>query len=304
MRYAIGIDVGGTKIAGGLVDLETGAVLARRTLPTHAERGGAAVLDDALGMAEGLAGESRARGAEPAGVGVGVCELVDPRGAVTSAATVAWQGLPVRERFAQIAPAAVEADVRAHALAEARYGAGRAYELFVFVTVGTGISSCLVRGGRPLAGARGNALVLASTPRTSVCPSCGAVSQVALEKYASGPALVARYNRDAGAGLSRGEEVLAAVARGDTTAAEVVRSAGAALGAALGWLVDVLDPAALVVGGGLGSAAGPYWEAMVESARAHIWAEDGRGLPILPAALGPEAGIIGAALAGTRGVGV
>jgi glucokinase len=291
-QYAIGVDIGGTKIAAGLVDLASGHVHTRRAVPTRPERGGEAVLADALTLAEALKQEIPTG---VRGIGVGICELVDGAGNVTSAHTVAWAGLPVRERFSRIAPAVVEADVRAHALAEARYGAGRPFELFVFVTVGTGISSCLVQGGRPFAGARGNALVLASSPHTAVCEQCGAVNRPILEEYAGGPALVARYNRDHGGHATRGEEVLAMAARGDDGAATIVSSAGAALGVALGWLVNVLDPQAIVVGGGLGAAGGLYWDALLASTRAHIWADAGRDLPILTAALGPDAGLIGAA---------
>lgn len=297
MQYAIGIDIGGTKIAAGLVDTATGHVLVRRSVPTRPERGGEAVLVDAVRVAQELAREADRNEIGVQAIGIGVCELVNPTGTVTSSHTVAWTGLPVHERFAHIAPTIVEADVRAHAIAESRYGAGQVYDLFVFVTVGTGISSCLVQGGRPLAGARGNALVLASSPVTTVCQRCGAVNHPILEEYASGPALVSRYNQASGAQTTRGEEVLDAAAAGDALAAEVVRSAGAALGVALGWLVNVLDPAALIVGGGLGTTGGAYWDAMVDATRTHIWAAAGRDLPIVRAALGPDAGIIGAAAA-------
>ncbi|HWQ15578.1 MAG TPA: ROK family protein [Roseiflexaceae bacterium] len=300
MDCAIGIDVGGTKIAGGVVDLAAGRVLARRAAPTRPERGGAAVLEDALALAYALRDAASGLGLTPRGVGVGVCELVDQAGNVTSGHTVAWAGLPVRARFAEVAPAVVEADVRAHALAEARYGAGQPFRLFAFVTVGTGISSCLVIDGRPFAGARGNALILASSPLSAVCERCGALNRPVLEEFAGGPGLVARYNEQAGARAQRAEEVLAAAAGGDVAAAEVVRSAGFALGVSLGWLVNVLDPEALIIGGGLGTAGGLYWDTLVDAARAHIWAGVARGLPIIPAALGPDAGLIGAAAATAR----
>lgn len=296
-EHAIGIDVGGTKIAAGLVALESGRVLARREQLTVATRGGGAVLEDTVRLAADLQAEAAASGIGVCGIGVGVCELVDQQGNVTSAHTVAWRGLPVRERLARLAPAVVDADVRVHALAEARYGAGRPFQLFVFVTVGTGISSCLVQGGRPLAGARGNALVLASSPYTLTCEHCGTRQHFVLEEYASGPALVARYNALASASLTRGEEVLAAAHAGDAIATDVARSAGEALGVSIGWLVNVLDPEAVIVGGGLGTAGGLYRESMVASARAHIWADDGRDLPIITAELGPDAGLIGAAAA-------
>jgi glucokinase len=192
-------------------------------------------------------------------------------------------------------PAVIEADVRAHALAEARYGAGRPYKLFVFITVGTGISSCLVQDGQPFAGARGNALVLASSPLTTTCTTCGAVQHPILEEYAAGPALVARYVQATARQATGAQDVLAAAYAGDTAASAIVASAGAALGVSIGWLVNVLDPEAVIIGGGLGTAGGLYWEQLVASTRAHIWADGSRELPILMAALGPDAGLVGAA---------
>src|SRR4029078_441092 len=123
---------------------------------------------------------------------------------------IAWHGVPVQQRFRRIGPAVVEADVRAHALAEARYGAGRSFQLFAFVTVGTGISCCLVQAGKPYAGARGNALILASSPLTTACTTCGTLLRPVLEEFASGPALVARYNQSTGRYVARAEDVIAA----------------------------------------------------------------------------------------------
>jgi glucokinase len=298
--YAIGLDVGGTKIAGGVVALGSGQVLARRVIPTRAERGGAAVLEDALALATALRAEADGLAVEVSGIGIGVPELVDRAGNITSGQAIAWCGTPVQSRFARIAPAVVEADVRAHALAEARYGAGRPYRLFAFVTVGTGISCCLVQDGQPYAGARGNALILASSPLTTVCSACGTLLRPVLEEFAAGPALVARYNQGCGRHAARGEDVVAAAEAGDLNARQVLQTAGQALGVSVGWLINVLDPEAIVVGGGLGLAGGLYWESFVAATRAHIWAAAGRDLPILMAALGPNAGLIGAAAASVR----
>lgn len=295
--YAIGIDVGGTKIAGGIVDLVTGQILARRVTPTLAHRGGQAVLDDTYALAHKLLLDAGAVGQVVSGIGLGVPELVDLAGAITSAYNFDWRTLPVQATLAELAPVVVEADVRAAALAEARFGAGRDYRLFCYVTVGTGISCCLVQARRPYAGAHGNALILASSPLTTTCMECGAELKPVLEEFASGPALVARYNAAVDHPLLDGKAVLAAVTLGDRTAANVVHSAGAALGVSVGWLVNVLDPEAIIVGGGLGSAEGLYWESFVESTREHIWSESHRNLPINHAALGPDAGVVGAAAA-------
>lgn len=296
-RWAIGLDVGGTKIGGGLVNADSGEVRARTTIPTRPERGGEPVLADAVAVAEELLARADATGLDLAAVGVAVAELVNAAGDVRSAHLIGWEGMPVREHFAHLAPTVVSSDVRAAALTEARHGAGRPFDPFAYVSVGTGISSCLVQGGRPYAGARGGALVLASGPLSLVCDTCGAPVRQVLEDIASGPALVARYRRRGSRAVARAEEVAAAAAAGDAVAREVVGSAGDALGVAVGFLVNLLDPAAVVVGGGLGVAGGLYWERFAAAARAHVWNAAAHDLPLLPAGLGPDSALVGAALA-------
>jgi glucokinase len=293
--WAVGLDVGGTKIAAGLIRFPVGVIVHRRRVPTRAERGPQAVLADAVKLAGELA-ELVPSGGCFVGVGLGVPELVDPNCQITSSHTIDWRGLSMTEPFAAVGPVCVEADVRAAALAEARLGAGRPYRIVAYVTIGTGISSTLVLDGRPYAGARGNALVLASSPTSVVCPLCQSWVRPVLEEVASGPALVKRFNQGRPEPVETAEAVVAAAARGEPDAARVVRDAGEALGSGLGFLVNVLDPDAVVLGGGLGLAGGLYWEALVESARRHTWAETTRELPILPAQLGPDAGLIGASL--------
>ena len=295
-RYAIGLDVGGTKIAGGLVDVGSGELAAKQIIPTRAARGGQAVLDDALTLAVALLEEATTHNLTVRGIGMGICELVDLLGRITSDYNFDWRNLPVQEQLATLAPPTiVESDVRAAALAEARWGAGQPYRLFAYVTVGTGISYTLIQDGKPFAGARGNALLLATMPLTMTCTACGTVLNQVLEEFASGPALVERYNKQADAHISSGEEVMNAIQQGDPIATDIVRSAGAALGNSVGFLANILDPEAIIVGGGLGLAGGLYWDSFVQSTREHIYAADTRDLPILPASLGVDAGIIGAA---------
>lgn len=291
---AVALDVGGTKTAGALVLGATGEIRSKRVLETRPERGGEAVLADALALARELVIEARARGMRVLGIGVAVAELVDPEGNVTSANLIAWRGVPVRSRFEELAPSLVEADARAAAAGEARFGAGRPFGQFFYVTVGTGIGSAFFKDGRAHTGARGSAGTVASAPLTSECAACGATSRPVLEEIASGPALVARYNQRGGR-AARAEEVVAAAAAGDAAAIEVIRSAGRALGSVVGLMVNVLDPEAVIAGGGLGSAGGLYWESFIASTREHIWSDTNRGLPILKAAHGADAGLVGAA---------
>lgn len=293
---SIGIDVGGTKIAAGILVLPEGRTMARRQQPTDAARGGEAVLVDVLLMAEELRDEGRRSGVDPETIGVGVAEQVDRGGDVVSGGTIAWQGMAVRARVSAVLPAVIEADVRAAALAEARLGAGRGFASFVFVTIGTGISSCLVIGGVPLSGCRGLAGTLASGPTLAVTPEGELLSGVPLEHYASGPALVARLNRLRPGLAQTGHEVAERAAAGDATALEVLRSAGRAAGAAIAHLIDILDPGAVVVGGGLGLASGAYRESMEAATHELVWSDLHRNLPVIPARLGNDAGWVGAAI--------
>ncbi len=291
----LGIDVGGTKIAAGVVSFPSGQVQARRIIPTGAPRGGEAVLDDVVRLAKELILDGKSRGLNVEGLGLGLCELVDPAGQILSANCVSWHDRAVRERLSNLGPVTIEADVRAAALAEAMFGAGKPFKQFLYVTVGTGISCCLMIDGIPFTGARGAAGTMASSPLSVICRKCGYLTTDTLEEISSGPGLVARLNERHPHGANSGQDVLAAAAAGQADALEVVGSAGAALGMMVGWLVSVLDPEAIVVGGGLGLSDGLYWQRFVASTRHHIWSNLHRDLPIVHAATGPDAGLIGAA---------
>jgi glucokinase len=294
-RLGLGIDVGGTKIAAGIVDLETGEILDRRIVPTNAERGGQAVLDDTFAVVRQLASQPIES------IGIGVPEIVNPAGEIQTDAVISWIGLPVVETLGSIAPTMIEADVRAAALAEARFGAGTGRSSFVYVTIGTGISSAIVLDGRPLAGARGGALVMASAPLDVTCARCGERSTIVLEEYAGGPAIARRFAEATGRDVSGAVEVVEAAERGDRSAAEILASSGREIGVSIAFLINVIDPESIVVGGGLGSANGAFWESLIESTRQHIWNPSAQQLPIDRAHFGPESGIIGAALAAMYG---
>jgi len=294
LSTVIGIDVGGTKIAAGLLSPDDGRPLANRVISTRPQRGGRAVLDDVLQLTLSLVNEAAAQDATVAGIGLGLCELVDREGRIASANCIPWLELPVREELSSIAPAVIEADVRAAALSEARYGAGRTFETFLYVTVGTGIACCLMIEGRPYLGTHGATGTMASSPLSVPCEVCGHVSRRTLEEIAAGPALVQRFNAVQG-NAETGRDVVAAAGAGNALATQVVRSASEALESQLGLLVNVLDPEAVIVGGGLGLSEGPFWDHFIAATRRHIWSGLHRDLPILKAATGTDAGWMGAA---------
>ncbi len=302
-NHAIGIDVGGTKIAGGLVDLASGSVRARRHQPTLPQRGGVAVLGDVLTQAGELTAEARVLGVALAGIGVGLPQLVSPDGQVRSAHLFDWRDLPAVQWLNGIAPARLDSDVRAAARAEARLGAGRSHRIFCYVTIGTGMSYCLVQDGRPFEGARGYAIHFATMPQWTRCSACGEVHAPVLEEIAAGPGIAGAYGKRTGRAAADGETVLAAAVGGDADAAAVISDAATATGSLIGQMINMLDPEAVVIGGGLGLAGGLYGDRLVTAIRQHVFAEDARRLPILAAALGADAGIIGAALAAVPGEG-
>jgi len=258
---AVGIDVGATKIAAGLVDLETGRVDERTQVPTGQARGGEAVLGDCAALAERLGG-----GRLP--VGIGLCELVGLDGRPRSADTVDWRSLDVLSAIE--APRVVlESDVRAAARAETRFGAGVGRSPFLFVIVGSGASMCLVVGGEPYPGAHGHAVVLGAPP---------------VEALASGLALQRL------SGLDRAESVLAGGEH-----AELVQTAAAVLAQTLAVLANALDPAVIVLGGGVGGNAG-FRAQVTRELTGRIAYPTASPLEVVGSTLGADGGIVGAAL--------
>jgi glucokinase len=290
---AIGVDVGGTKTALGLIDGATLTLLATTVIPTGRERGGEALLRDIEQHVKALEARAGERGKRVAGVGVVVPENVSRAGRITSSAVIPqWNELPVGETLGEVAPAVIDSDVRAAALAEACLGAGRGYGYHAFITIGTGISYCAVAAGRPFAGAHGGALHMG----TSVLALLPDGTEVRLERVASGSALVERYAARGGT-ATRAEEVLAAAAAGDEAARDVVDTGARALGIGIALLLNMLDPEVVITGGGLGSADTEYWASARQWAR-HYAHDHAKPTPVVRGRLGADAGVIGAALTG------
>jgi glucokinase len=289
MRHAIGIDVGGTKISAAIVEFDTGRLLHRREVATHAARGGEAVLDTVRGLLIDLgrtADESRLR---IDAVGLGICEIVGLNGRLQSASLIDWRDLNPISSPHGLPPVHLVSDVRAAALAEARFGAARQIRDALYVSVGTGIASVLLIEGRPYAGAHGAALVLATAAPVPI----GSGQAAMLEEIASGPALARQFGDSGG----DARIAIAAALRGDQRAHAIVMQATSLLGAAIAQLANCLDPSVIVIGGGLGSAPGPYFESLKEGITDRIWKGLDRQIDVRRAVLGADAGLAGAALA-------
>jgi glucokinase len=281
-RVAIGMDVGGTKIAAGLV-ADDGSVIAQTSEATATDR--KKQLDQTLRLAETMQHKAHALGLKPIGIGLGVAELVSIDGQVFSDHRIHWRGMTLDPLFSTFGPVTIEADVRAAALAEARFGAARGKGHVLYVTIGTGISAVLVIDGEPYRGARGGALVVANQNLSS-----GSLDGKpgALEDWAGGYGLAKSY------GVERAETVLAAADGGELRALNLVRKATTAVGELIAVLAGALDPELIVLGGGLGAAQNIYTNQLQRAFHQARWDGDAQALPIVPAKLGANAGLIGA----------
>lgn len=308
MALTIGVDVGGTKIAAGVVD-ERGVVLARarRDSPATDAR---AIEHTIADMVTGLRAEV---GRPVAGVGVGAAGFIDAsRSVVLFAPNLAWRDEPLRADLEALLdlPVIVENDGNAAAWGEFVYGAGQDVEDLLLVAVGTGVGGGIVLDGRLHRGAFG---VAAEIGHLRVVPGgrqCGCGARGCWEQYASGSALVADTRAAAeadpegarvllaGGSIAAidGPTITAAARAGDPFSRARIADLGRWLGEGIASLAAVLDPAAAVIGGGVSAAGDLLLDPLRAAYRANL---TGRGyrpeLQVRPAALGNDAGMLGAA---------
>jgi len=252
----LGVDVGGTTTAAGLVAAD-GRVLLSRSQPTHGPRGGAAV-ERLLALTAEIARLPLARERGLAGVGAGLPGLVDVAGGTVGGEAhhvPELSGVPVARLLAETAgaPTVVDNDVNALALGEARWGAGRGARSFVLLALGTGVGGGIVIDGRLHRGAGGFGGELGHVPidlhgRPCVCGARGC-----LKAYVAGPDLAEEATRRLGRPVDT--EALFMLAReGDAAAETVLADATEALAAGLTIIVNGINPERLLVAGSVGRA--------------------------------------------------
>ena len=308
VTLSIGVDIGGTKTAVGLVAAD-GSILRSMVVPTPAQDSEELFTATAACIRE-VAGDEK-----PIGVGVGVAGLVDAAGStVVFAPHLAWRGTDVAGRLAEITglPVEVDNDVAATAWAEYTFGAGRGADPLVVVAVGTGLGGGIVIGGELMRGATGASGEVGHVPFVPDGHQCACGARGCWEQYASGSALTRAARELVASGSSeaaalrdscggdpqalKGQAVTELALAGDAASLRIIADVGTALGVGLSGIVAVLDPARVVVGGGVAAAG----DLLLEPARA---AMAGRLVgaayreipPIVPAACGESAAMIGAA---------
>lgn len=305
--YAIGIDIGGTKIAGALVDAQ-GAIILEERVPSPAGDPDAMV-DAVVGLIERLSADH-----EVIGAGVAAAGFIDAdQSTIIYAPNISWRNEPFKAKLeAKLdIPVIIENDANAAAWAEFRYGAGRGYKHMIMLTIGTGVGGAVIADSRMLRGGFG---IAGELGHIRVVPNgllCGCGQHGCLESYASGSALLRAAKALAASGEPEGQrlreieseagqltglEVYKAILENDPGALRVLRELGSWLGQAIGSLVAVLDPEVVVIGGGVSAAGDLLLDPIREAYRAHLPAQGFRPeLKITAAEFVNDAGVVGAA---------
>jgi glucokinase len=307
-QLTVGVDIGGTKVLAGVVDAQ-GQVLGREQRPTPA--GSAAAVEETIAALVNERGERHPVGA----VGIGAAGFVDPTRSVVRASThLAWHDEPLRDRVSERTglPVLVDNDGNTAGLGESMFGAGVGHRFVLCVTLGTGIGGALVIDDEVYRGANGMAAEFGHILLVPGGEQCDCGNRGCWEEYGSGDALVRNARnrlRDGSPGTERlaelaggdpaaltGQQVTQAAQDGDAVAIELLREVGEWVGTGLATLTAALDPDCIVLGGGVSAAGELLLAPARETFTAKLIARHVRVEPAIAlAALGPDAGFIGAA---------
>ncbi|HEY2642200.1 MAG TPA: ROK family glucokinase [Galbitalea sp.] len=304
--HAIGIDIGGTKIAGALVSDE-GDILVEERRPTPAGDA-SAIVDTVVDMIDRLA-----EGRDVAAAGVAAAGFIDAaQSTVYYAPNISWRNEPLRERLQQRInlDITIDNDANAAGWAEFRFGAGRLYSDMTMLTIGTGVGGAIVAQDRLFRGGFGAG---AEIGHMRVVPDglpCGCGARGCIEQYGSGRALLRMANAiaDVGGiglalaqareqtGILTGDQVGDLISAEDAGALQALRELGGWLGAACASLAAVLDPQVFVFGGGVAVAGDLLLDPIREAFVSHLPARGYHPEPqFATAELVNNAGVVGAA---------
>jgi glucokinase len=308
MGLAIGVDIGGTKVAAGLVD-DDGRILSRlrHDTPAHDPAATEDVIADCI---QALAAEHQVEAA-----GLGAAGFVDAaRSTVLFAPNLAWRNEPLRAAVEQRTglPVVVENDANAAAWGETRFGAGHGQPHTVTLTVGTGLGGGVVLGGELVRGAFGAAAEVGHVTLVPDGRPCGCGNAGCWEQYASGRALVHEARQRAAQSPTSatlllelanghpdaitGPMVTMGAVAGDPVALESFRAVGTWLGHGMAALAAILDPRVFIIGGGVSEAGELLIAPARDTFQSTLTARSHRPTAAVRVAqLGQDAGLIGAA---------
>jgi glucokinase len=314
---ALGVDLGGTNARAAVVNLDSGEIVAVHKEP-HRARSPEAVVQTVAHAVREAAGAAAARPADFGRVGVGVAgQCLGRTGMVLNAPNLGWRDVPFGELLERALgiPVRIANDLSAAAWGERRFGAARGVDDAVLVFVGSGVGSGLILGGRLHDGHRGVAGELGHVKVRPLRPGtplrrCGCGELSCLEAYTSGVNIAARVREELQAGVASAvldlvdgdlERVNATVidqarAQGDGYAVALWDEVADLLGTALASVVTLLNPARVILGGGVTLGCPELYRLVREVFEAKVSRSAAVGLGIERAFLGDDAGVIGAAL--------
>lgn len=299
-EYALAIDIGGTKIATALINRQSGIVHRNRYV-THIELGAPGILRTVIDGGREMLDVAARYGLAVGAIGIGSAGQVDVKLGQISYASEnlpGWSGLPLAKEVEDALGLSVfvDNDVNAMALGEQEAGAGRGFEDALYVAIGTGVGGAVVHDGRIRHGATwsaGEICHLVVDIHGSRRCSCGAMGH--LEAYTSGPAMALRYKELSGVPDVPDLKRVAALARtGDGHALRAIAEGAQILGISLAGVLNVMDPALLVIGGGVPEIGPLWWEHFENALRANPMPGPAR-VTLRRAELGTDAALIGAA---------
>jgi glucokinase len=312
--FYIGIDIGGTNIKAALVDTDTGEITATRSTPTHAREGHNSVILQMAVLVEEIIRTSQLSKDIVGAIGVGLPGSLDLiKGTTVFLPNLPgnWRNVPVRDQLSKQInlPVSLINDARAMTLGEWKFGAGRGCDTACY-TLGTGIGGGLVINGRLHLGPTGAAGELGHISVDINGPKCGCGNRGCIEAFASGPAIAAMGMKAvvqgrntmiadlAGRDLNRitPELICEAAMSGDAVAREIYEFAGMIIGVGVANIVIAVNPRRVVIGGGIAAAGELILDPIRRSMQERVFLTDADCVEVVPAQLGNNAGLIGAAV--------
>jgi glucokinase len=303
----LGIDIGGTKLAAGIVSAE-GNILVRGEIPTLAREGLEPVLDRIVGLGRDLLARAAAKKEPVKRIGVGCAGPVDiGAGKVFNPPNLpGWSEVSLVERVeaALGLPAVLENDANAAALGEFRYGAGRGARSLVYLTVSTGIGGGIILDGKVWHGLKDSAGEVGHMTVFPDGPLCGCGNRGCLEAISSGTSIARRARQALESGRPtrlrelpepKSADVVRLAREGDTIAREVWDESVKYLGIGVAAVITILAPERVVLGGGVTKAGDFLFDPLRAEVRGRVKLVPVELVPILPAALEGDVGILGAA---------
>jgi len=295
-RHLWGIDLGGTKIEGAILDTEhPGQALHRLRLPTESAQGYAHILAQIgklVAQLEEASGQQR-----PERIGIGTPGVTVPStGLLKNSNTLCLNSTPLATDLEKLLATSVilANDANCCALAEATLGAAQGYRTVFGIILGTGVGGGIVVDGKILTGPHGICGEWGHNPLQGEETPCYCGHKGCLETVCAGPALE-RYFSNRGGSSLRLPEIVRLATEGDLLAAETLERLRLKFAEALGAVINILDPDAIVIGGGVGNLDLLYSPMTREAVLKHLF-NDRFETPLLRPKLGDSAGVFGAAL--------